>query len=874
MALFTGVTGRCGRTVLSAIGVSAVLFISRVACRAAETVDLTYYLGRQSAYDPAVPTPREYLGFEIGERHLLHHQLVGYLQRLADQSDRVAIREYARSHGQRPLVLLTITTPANQARIDELSTLHRQLADPHRSNEVDIRSLPGVINMGYSVHGNESSAGNAAAVVAYHLAAARGAKIDALLSEVVVLLDPCLNPDGFDRFAHWANNHRGRALNADNQHREHQESWPSGRTNYYWFDLNRDWLPAQHPETQGRLTIARQWIPNVVLDFHEMGGNSTFFFQPGVPRRVNPLTPLANVEFTHRMGDYHAEALDSIRALYFTQEQFDDFYMGKGSTYPDLHGGVGILFEQASSRGHIARTDYGELTFPFTIRNQVRTSLSSLEAIQTLRLDLLEYKRTFYQDALALSRSSPATGFVVSCPGDPVRLHAFLTILERHGIAFAPLAESLTRDGFRYLPDRDVFIPLAQAEHRFLVDLFAQRTTFEESIFYDVSAWTLPLAFGLQFSRLDVTPATRTGEKPLAMRRDGGPKVTFSPDNVAYLIDWRSRTAPRTLYRLLDADVRVRVAQRPFRVTDDDQSHDFPAGTLLVALSHQEEKAAEIQQLLTRAAEEQTPVFPISSSLTDGIDLGSSRFAPLRKPRILLVIGSGVSSYEAGEAWHLLDHVYEMPVTLVDVERLGAVRFGDYDTVIVVSGSYGSVSETAVSNLKRWLSDGGTLIAIGTAIAWLNRTDVAKIAVRANEASAETSPPPRLPYAEASDRAALQEIPGSIFETEVDLTHPLAYGLDQSRLAVLRSNRVILEQSRSPYATPVRYTHNPLLAGYVSPENLARLQDSAAVVIVRSGSGRVVAMADDPNFRAFWYGTNRLFMNAICLGSVMTVPAD
>ena len=268
--------------------------------------------------------------------------------------------------------------------------------------------------MGYSVHGNEPSASNVSPLVAYHLAASQGEAIDELLDQVVVLLDPCLNPDGFDRFAHWANNHRGHVLNGSPDHREHREGWPSGRTNYYWFDLNRDWLPAQHPESQGRLKIARRWLPNVVLDFHEMGGNATFFFQPGVPKRTNPLTPLRNVQLTNQIGAYHAKALDEIRSLYYTQERFDDFYMGKGSTYPDLHGGVGILFEQGSSRGHLAQTDHGTLTFPFTIRNQFRTSLSSLDAVLTLRSDLLEYKRDFYQDALALARAGKVAGYVVS----------------------------------------------------------------------------------------------------------------------------------------------------------------------------------------------------------------------------------------------------------------------------------------------------------------------------------------------------------------------------------------------------------------------------------------------------------------------------
>jgi hypothetical protein len=903
---------------------AAVLLILLTGGRTGWAIDSDYYLPSDTKYDPALPAPKSYLGFEIGERHLLHHELVGYLHELAEASDRVTIREYARSYGNRPLVLLTITAPANHARIDELSDLHRQLADPAVSDDVDIDALPAVINMGYAVHGNEPSAGNVAPLVAYHLAAAQGSDIEALLEQVVVLLDPCLNPDGFDRFAHWANNHRGRVFNPDNDHREHQENWPSGRTNYYWFDLNRDWLPAQHPASQGRLQIARQWRPNVVLDFHEMGGNETFFFQPGVPKRTNPLTPQRNIDLTNRIADFHASALDSIRALYYTQEKFDDFYMGKGSTYPDLHGGVGILFEQASSRGHVTETDNGELTFPFTIRNQFKTSLSSLDAVRTLRTDLLDYKRTFYQDALTLARSSPVTGYVVAAPGDPARLREFLEILDRHGIAFAPLAANITHDGFEYRAERDYFIPTAQPEYRFLVDLFARRTTFVENIFYDVSAWTLPLAFNLQYAELTEPPGAKgkmqnwegewapsgyaeprpprfpqnadsagaspsqsdTGCFPAACFPAATPPPEFSPQDVAYVIDWRGRYAPRMLYRLLDAEVRVKAAQRPFQVARDGETFDFSYGTLLVPLSLQEEKQAAIQTLLAQAAEDETKVVPLRTSLTEGVDLGSSQFAPLKKPVVLLIVGDGVSTSEAGEVWHLLDQRYQMPLTLVDAHRLGSVRLADYNTIVMVSGSYGPVSDGAVARLKHWLSDGGTLIAIGTAIPWLSRKEVAKIALRSGDDAGESDDaddesdddesddaPARIPYADAADTAAFRLIKGAIFQTQLDLTHPVAYGYTRELLPVFRNNSVILNPSKNPFATPALYSDSPLLSGYVSAENLARLKRSASVVIHKTGGGRIVAMAENPNFRAFWHGTNRLFLNAIFFGSVIRVPS-
>ena len=241
-------------------------------------------LPKGMTYDPAVPTPEKHLGFRVGERHLYHHEVVGYLKALAEKSDRVKLQEYARTYGGRPLVALTITSAANHKRLDEIRAEHLRLADPKAPGVINLNRLPAVIWMGYGVHGNEPSATNAAPLVAYHLAAGTGADHEKLLDEVVVLLDPSLNPDGFDRFAHWANDHKGTAINPDPNHREHREGWPTGRTNYYWFDLNRDWVPVQHPESRGRLAIYHQWKPNVVLDFHEMHSNSTFFFQPGARR--------------------------------------------------------------------------------------------------------------------------------------------------------------------------------------------------------------------------------------------------------------------------------------------------------------------------------------------------------------------------------------------------------------------------------------------------------------------------------------------------------------------------------------------------------------------------------------------------------------
>ncbi|MEM7356816.1 MAG: M14 family zinc carboxypeptidase, partial [Acidobacteriota bacterium] len=357
------------------------------------------YLPTDVRFDPAIPTPSSVLGFEVGEWHVRHDQLVAYMHRIAESSDRVRIETTGRTHEGRQLLILTVSDPANLERLEVLRQAHLQLSDPTTTDTLETADMPVVVNLGYSVHGNEASGSNASLLTAYFLAAAQGEWIERLLRESIVLIDPSLNPDGLARFAGWANMHRGRVLVADPEHREHREGWPNGRTNHYWFDLNRDWLLAQHPETWARLEQFHRWRPNVLIDGHEMGSEQTYFFQPGVPIRKNPLTPERNVTLTGEIAQYHAEALDAIGSLYYSEETFDDFYYGKGSTYPDIHGAIGILFEQASVRGHLRQTPHGEISFPFAIHNQFQTTLSTLRAALDKRRELLDYQRDFYTSA-------------------------------------------------------------------------------------------------------------------------------------------------------------------------------------------------------------------------------------------------------------------------------------------------------------------------------------------------------------------------------------------------------------------------------------------------------------------------------------------
>lgn len=414
-------------THFSKIIVLLFLFISTPYLKAQINVDLNYYLPQNINYNPNIPKPKDIIFFEPGNQHVSHDRLVQYMYALAEASPRIHIENRGFTYENRPLILLTITSEENHTRLDELKSNRKAFINGDKVE--DANQLPVVINQGYSVHGNEPSGSNAALVYSYYLAAAEGEAIEKQLNDAIILLDPSFNPDGLQRFASWVNTNKSEHLNSDANDREFSETWPRGRTNHYWFDLNRDWLPVQHPSTKAKIATFHHWQPNVLTDHHEMGSNSTFFFQPGIPERTHPLTPQKNQELTQKIASFHAASLDEAGSLYYSKESFDDFYYGKGSTFPDIQGSVGILFEQASSRGHLQETDFGDLSFPFTVKNQFITSLSTLEAGVALKDELLNFQKEFYQDAI---KKSSDDAYFIAKPSDPFLLNELAKIMHQH----------------------------------------------------------------------------------------------------------------------------------------------------------------------------------------------------------------------------------------------------------------------------------------------------------------------------------------------------------------------------------------------------------------------------------------------------------
>lgn len=828
-------------------------------------------------FNDKITTPEEFFGFEVGQHHLTHAQVVRYLERLAQESDRVTVKQTGRTHGGRPLLLLTITSRKNRETLDSIQRQHFELTRPEMADEVDVAKLPAVINMGYGVHGDESSATNCTPLVAHYLAAAKGKEINAILNNCVILLDPCLNPDGFNRFANWANMFRGRTLNSDPNHAEHNQNWPPGRVNYYWFDLNRDWLPLEHPESRTRMTWYHSWKPNVVLDFHEMGTNSTYFFQPGIPERKNPYTPLRNLELTGKFANYHAKSLDERGSLYFTQERFDDFYMGKGSTYPDLHGAVGILFEQASSRGHVQENINGMLHFHETIANQFTTSLSSLRATSDMRVELNEYKRDFYKESVKQARNAEFKTHIFTSPGNRSRLELFADVLVQHDIECFWPNQDLQIGTTKLDRNTTLVVPTEQSEYRFLKSLLMVQKRFEENVFYDVSAWTLPLAYNLQQMgtqiALDVSDM-----QPAKLGQRAVNEFTPSDDAVAFLFRWNDDDTPWLLNQLLQNDIKVKVSTKSFSIDSDvgetssQSSASFRQGTILIPLGIQEEKRDTIVKILEQGASRGIEITSSHTGLTPtGIDFGSGSFAHLHKPEIAMPVAGGVSAYGAGEIWHALDTRIELPVTMLKMSRFqSSGNLDDYSAIVFPSGRYSSITDDAWENMRDWVRAGGTVVTVGGSSQFVGekiagRSDGKDEGDSAEDEQAEK--PKQLPFNSASKKRALELISGAIFNTKVDLTHPLFYGFEKDRMPVFRNHTTFLPLSDNPYCNPAVYdAEAPHLAGYCSDENVIKVKESGAVVVKPLGRGRVIMIADNPNFRAFWHGPSRMFLNSIFFG--------
>jgi hypothetical protein len=773
---------------------------------------------------------------------------------LARSSDRISIENRGSTFEGRPLILLTITAPKNHSKLEQIRKEHLALSE-FNSVTKDLTSMPIVVYQGFSIHGNEASGSNAALAVAYYLAAAQDPKIDALLNNTVILFDPSLNPDGLQRFAYWANSNKSSNINPDPNDREYDEVWPGGRTNHYWFDMNRDWLPVQLPESQARIETFHNWYPNILTDHHEMGTNSTFFFQPGIPSRTHPLTPEKNQELTGEIGKFHARAFDKIGSLYYSEEDYDDFYYGKGSTFPDINGSIGILFEQASSRGHAQESDNGVLTFPFTIRNQFTAALSTLEAAVSLRTEILSYQQEFFQEAQLEAENGGA--IVFGNEKDLATVYHLAEILQRHRIQFHELKSDFSINGKNYKKGSSYIIPKNQRQHRLINAMFEKRTQFHDSLFYDISAWTFPLAFNVDYN--ENAAISNVGNEVTKLQKPFVEAPGIS--NYAYLMEWHNYYTPKALQKILQKGLRAKVGMSKFSMN----GKEYDYGTIVIPVQNQKLSKTELAAFLSEVSQETAVhIQSAQSGLTKGIDLGSRKFRALDLPKVAMLVGEGINSYDAGEIWHLFDQRYDILLTKLDTRDLSKIDLSRY-TDIIIPGTSGNPLETEIATkIKDWVKTGGTLIGYKYAGKWMDKNNLLKIPFKTQKDSAAT-----VTFEQRGDYSGAKVIGGAIFETHLDRSHPIAFGYKDEKLPIFRNSTLFVNADKDSYNNPIRYSNLPLLSGYISNNNLNELKNSVPFKTGRLGKGRVVYFTDNTNFRAFWYGTNKLLMNAIFFGDSM-----
>ena len=819
-----------------------------------------YFLENNGPYVSNIQSPEEYLGYEIGFEHTRHDLIVAYLKYLSNVSEKAKIVKYGESHEGRDLIMLTVSSTENLNNLEKIKDEHLKHTIPGIKTKID-GSLPIIVNLGYGVHGNEPSSAEAAILAAYTLVASENNKIKRLIQNSVVFIDPTINPDGRDRHSQWANQYKSINLVSDSNDAEHNEAWPRGRTNHYWFDLNRDWLLAINPESRGKLKWYHSWYPNVVTDFHEMGTNSNYFFEPMKRNAsVKPMIPDENYSVLSPIfAEYYVKALDSIGSFYYTKESFDETYPGYGSSYPDVQGAVAILFEQASSRGHLQETNYGTMSFGFTIRNQYLSSIATVEAAVDNKDLLRDYQMRFFNSSVKEFKNEKVKAYEFGDMYDQNRNKAFIDKLLLHKIKV-------------YNSKGKFVVPVNQPQSRMVKNFFETHSKYVDSVFYDASAWSVSNIYNMKSKELK----SFFGESEIKSTEGFVKNLKPKKSNYAYVMDWDDYNSPAALNHLQKNGIITYSAFKPFtiKVNGTNSSKKFNYGSVLIPVSKQNISSEKLFDIITEMQNKfEVPVYNSESGYSlRGIDLGSNNFRINKPVKVALLIGEGVNSYEAGEVWHLLDTRIGLPLTKLKLNQFSGTSLDKYTTLIMVSGSYNQLGKDEVKKIKKWVDKGNTLITIARGSSWaINSKLINESLVESKKDSTYS----RKNYVDAREHIGRERIGGVILRADIDLTHPVAFGYNDTSIPVYKNNNVFINKTNNDYSSVATYSKDFHIDGYISELNKKDfIPGAASLIISKIGTGRVVVFADNPNFRGTWYGTNKLFLNAIFLGNNISVPSN
>lgn len=859
-----------------------------------------YFFPKAGQLDAKIPSPENFLGYPIGTFFTRHEQVVSYFRHLEKISDRVHVQSLGKTYEQREQIIVTITAPSNYAKLEQIRQDHFSQTNP--STPVLGNNAPVIIHLGYGVHGNESSSTETSLLTAYYLAASNDAQTTKWLSESVIFIDPSLNPDGRDRAANWHNAYHSFPPVGDPADKEHQEAWPNGRTNHYFTDLNRDWLNLVQVESRNRIAFFHKWYPNVQIDFHEQGTNATYYFEPTPKNHESPVIPQFLYEFQVTLAKYHAKALDEIGSFYFTKENYDNLSPIYGSTYPKFYGSVAATFEQASSRGILQESSNGPLTFAFTIRNHLATSFSTIEGAVAEKVGLFKVQKDFFKYSLEQGKKNPAKGFVFGDKKDVNLTKKFLGLLLQHHLEVYQLSDNISQDGKTFEKGTSYVVPSAQPNFLIVHSIF-EENTLKDSIFYDNTGWSIIHAYGLKYAKLNAN--FNKGAQVTILNSDEG-NLAVEKANYAYLINSSDYNFTKALYQLQLKNVLVKTAFKSFVANTKSGKKSYLPGSLVIPVVGQSISADSLLAALNTASKQANiEITPVSSGFSaEGIDLGSSNIKTVRKPEVALAFGQGVISSEAGQVWFLLNQQLDLPVTKLDLQSFARTSLNRYNVIVLPGGSYSAWDKATVDKLKAWVNDGGTLITFQTATAWAIQQEIVREKLSQTETFARRGEVPVLPtvttgktedskkepakssadaatgkqaslqlerldYSRQEDVEGSKRINGAIFLSDLDISHPIAFGVSSRKLFINKNGSTLLLPSANKYATVAQYTAKPLINGYSSKANTAKVANSAAIIASGSGSGEVILFADDPTYRGYWLGTARLFLNSIFFGNLV-----
>ena len=792
-------------------------------------------------------SPSEFLGYEIGSRFTRHHNVVDYFKYVSTTSANVKLEKYGETNEFRPLYVTYISSEQNINNLDEIRKANLSQTGIIDGNQENKKAI---VWLSYNVHGNEASSTEASMLTLYELVTTK----KEWLENTIVIIDPCLNPDGRDRYVNWYNQVKNSPFNIDQEAKEHNEPWPGGRPNHYLFDLNRDWAWATQVESQQRIKIYNKWMPHVHVDFHEQGINSPYYFAPAAEPFHEIISDWQR-NFQTQIGKNHAKYFDKEGWLYFTRESFDLLYPSYGDTYPTFMGSIGMTYEQAGHgrAGLGIQTDEGEvLTLKDRALHHLTTGISTVE-ISSKNAEQLntEFKEFFNNKNLEYK------SFVVKNDNQD-KINRLKVLLDTHEIKYSNPQKGTVK-GYLYnsqkegklnVNSNDLVINTNQPKGKMVKVLFEPKAKLVDSLTYDITAWSIPYAHGLKgiATKTEIPSSTETYTDSL--------KNKVTKNAYAYISKWNSLNDASFLADLLKNNIVPRFSEKPFSI----EGKSYERGTLIILRNDNKNKSFD-ENLVKIADKNMRQITSVSSGfVTSGSDFGSYSVKPINKQKVALLSGKGINSLSFGEVWHFFEKELKYPLTIIDSDYFNRINLSKFDVIILPDGYYNRIlSKPTLDKLNAWANSGGTLIAIGNALN--SFSDKKGFSLKRKTNKKETEKPNLIPYAKQERENANNLIAGAIFKSIVDNTHPLAFGYSDAYFTLKRSSSAFSYLPSGNVAYLGKNT--PSVSGFAGTNVLERIPETLVFGEERKGNGSIVYMIDNPLFRSFWDNGKLFFVNAV-----------